>query len=169
MLASVVLAAILPFLIDDDAPSLTVVTAAPAPSAVSTFPDVVLSDLDGNAVRTASLLGAPLVVNYWFSTCPPCAQEMPAFAAVAEEYAGRVRFVGVNPLDDAATARSFAAAHGVGYELLLDRTGRGVDALGLTRFPTTVLVSPRGQIVARANHELTADELRALIQQGFAT
>ena len=41
------------------------------------FPDVVLIDRDDNEVTTGDLLGEPLVVNLWYSTCPPCAKELP--------------------------------------------------------------------------------------------
>ena len=42
-----------------------------------------------------------MVVNLWQSTCPPCARELPAFAAVDDEYGDRVRFVGIDDLDSA--------------------------------------------------------------------
>jgi cytochrome oxidase Cu insertion factor (SCO1/SenC/PrrC family) len=46
------------------------------------FPDVVLIDGDDNEVSTGDLVGEPLVVNLWYSTCPPCAKELPDFAQV---------------------------------------------------------------------------------------
>ena len=124
---------------------------------------MLLSDLDGNAVPMRSLTGRPLVINYWYSSCPPCDRELPALAAVAAEYAGRVTFIGVNPRDDAAAARSYTASRGVTYRQLLDRTNRSVDALSLTGFPTTVLVGGDGSVRVMVRHALTADELRALI------
>ena len=39
-----------------------------------------------------------MVVNLWYSTCPPCARELADFAAVEAEVGDDVRFVGVNPL-----------------------------------------------------------------------
>ena len=62
------------------------------------FPEVVLLDRDDNEVSTADLLGEPLVVNLWFSTCPPCAKELPDFAEVDAE-TDAARFIGVNTLD----------------------------------------------------------------------
>ena len=62
------------------------------------FPDVVLIDRDDNEITTAEFLGEPLVVNLWYSTCPPCAKELPEFAEVDAE-TDEVRFIGVNTLD----------------------------------------------------------------------
>ena len=142
------------------APESTTRSASPLPA-------VMVSDLDGAAVPLRSLIGQPLLINYWYSNCPPCKEEMPALAAVATEYAGRVRFVGINPRDDAATARAVAAERGVTYEQLLDRTNRSVDAFSLTGFPSTVLVDERGNVLAVVRSAQTADELRALIQEYF--
>ena len=46
------------------------------------LPMVDLGDAAGNEIETASFLGRPLVINLWFADCPPCAKELPDFAAV---------------------------------------------------------------------------------------
>jgi len=131
------------------------------------LPDVLLSDLEGRPVSLGSLAGTPLVINYWYATCPPCREEMPALATVAAEFAGRVRFVGINPQDSAEQARAVAAERGVTFEQLLDPTQRSVDALALTGFPSTVLVRADGTIASTIRRALTADELRAEINESL--
>lgn len=163
--AAVVLSALSPFLISDDDGAAPAITAASQPAPLAEIPDVVISDLDGEPVALRSLAGRPLVINYWFSTCPPCMLEMPALAEVAAEYSDRVRFVGINPQDTAERARSFAADRGVTYEQFLDHTGRSVDGLELTGFPSTVLVTADGRIALVQRAALTAPVLRDLIEQ----
>lgn len=126
------------------------------------FPVVDLVGSDGESV-TLELDGAPMVVNFWFSSCPPCARELPFFAQVADEYEGRVRFVGVNPDDSADRMREFAADRGVDYELLRDPDGDLVNALGLVGFPTTIFVSADGTIVATTG-PIDDDQLRARVE-----
>lgn len=103
--------------------------------------------------------GRPLVVNLWYSTCPPCARELAAFADVESEFGDEIRFVGVNPYDDAATMEEFAANRGVGYELLLDPEFAVADELGVLQFPVTLFVSADGKIVVQTG-ALSEDELR---------
>jgi thiol-disulfide isomerase/thioredoxin len=165
MLLVIVLAFVAAFTGKGDDGSTGPASGARSPSPL---PDVTVSDLAGQAVPLRSLIGQPLLINYWYSNCPPCKEEMPALAAVAVEYAGRVRFVGINPRDDAATARSVAAERGTTYEQLLDRTNRSVDAFALTGFPSTVLVDDRGNVLAVVRSAQTAGELRALIEEHFA-
>ena len=127
------------------------------------FPDVTLADADGNDVTTADLLGEPLVVNLWFSTCPPCARELPAFAEVDAER-DDVRFVGVNTIDSVEVMERFAGERGVRYDLYRDDFAELADGVGAVAFPITLFVTSDGTIVEQSG-ALDADELRAKIDQ----
>ena len=131
------------------------------------FPDVTLTAADGSTVRTSDLVGQPMVVNLWYSTCPPCAREMADFAAVDAER-DDVRFVGVDPVDDVATMTAFAEDRGVTYDLLRDADADLVDALGVVTFPATVFVDADGRIVLQTG-VLDADELRFHLGHVFGT
>jgi peroxiredoxin len=128
------------------------------------FPSVALLDVTDAEVPSRSLVGAPLVVNVWFSTCPPCARELADFAEVHREVGDRVRFVGINPLDGTEAMQRFAAERGVAYELLRDPASRFLDAAGVASFPRTLFVDEQGIIVGEAG-ELDADDLRARIEE----
>lgn len=146
-------------------PTRTLAQGPGAPDAVR-LPDVLVSNLDGTPVSLPSLAsGTPLLINYWYAACPPCKEEMPALAALAREFSGRVTFVGINPQDDAETARRVAAERGTTYRQLLDSTQRSVDALQLTGFPTSVLVAADGSVIETFRQSFTEAELRDLIER----
>ncbi len=128
------------------------------------LPAVAITDMQGNSVPVSSLVGQPLVINLWFSSCVPCAEELPAFAAVHAEVGDRVRFVGIDPQDSAAKAESFAADHGVRYELYLDR-GDLIGALKIGTFPATLFVDASGKIVKLRQGAFDAGALRAAIEE----
>ena len=117
-----------------------------------------LVDADGANVRLEPD-GRPLVVNLWYSTCPPCARELTAFAEVEEEFGDDVRFVGVNPYDTADDMVQFASDRGVRYELLRDLDFAVGDQLGVVQFPVTLFVSADGEIVAQTG-ALSGSDLR---------
>ena len=125
------------------------------------FPDVVLIDRDDNEVTTGDLVGEPLVVNLWYSTCPPCAKELPDFAEVDAE-TDEVRFIGVNTLDSLEVMERFAGERGVEYDLFRDEFAELADAIGATAMPITLFVTSDGMIVEQTG-PLDADELRAEI------
>jgi peroxiredoxin len=130
------------------------------------LPDVVLTDSAGSEIRTSSLVGQPLVVNLWYSTCVPCKRELGEFATVHRELGDRIRFVGINPFDSVDVMERFAGDRGVGYELLRDQEGLFVDAVGVVNFPVTLFVDVDGSIVADTG-EIDGDELRARIEELF--
>jgi thiol-disulfide isomerase/thioredoxin len=125
------------------------------------LPDAVMSDTDGNEVTTADLIGEPLVVNLWNSTCPPCARELPDFAEVDAE-TDEVRFIGINFLDSIEVMERFAGERGVEYDLLFDEFAEFTDAIGANALPITLFVTSDGTIIQQTG-ALDADELRAEI------
>ena len=125
--------------------------------------DVALTTADGTSIQTADLLGQPLVINYWYSTCLPCKKELPAFAAVDADFSDQVRFVGVNPLDP-DLGQSFAADRGVRYELFGDPDGEYTSAVGIVTAPVTLFVAADGTIV-RQTGELNEQEIRAILAE----
>jgi peroxiredoxin len=135
------------------------------------LPMVTLGDADGNEVSTGDFLGTPLVINFWFSTCAPCAKELPAFAEVQAEVGDDVRFIGVNTIDSVEAMERFAGERGVHYELYRDEDAELTDAIGAAAFPMTVFVDSDGVIVDQTG-ALDADALRervAALQAGEAT
>lgn len=131
-----------------------------------TLPDVTLTDAAGLEIPASSLVGQPLVVNLWYSTCVPCKRELAEFAIVHRELGDRVRFVGIDPIDSVDVMKRFASDRGVGYELLRDEAGAFIDALGVVTFPVTLFVDADGVIVAQTG-AIDGDELRAHIEELF--
>ena len=130
------------------------------------LPDVGLTNPVGLEIRTSSLIGQPLIVNLWYSTCIPCKRELGEFATVHRELGDRVRFVGINPFDSVDVMERFAGDRGVGYELLRDEANAFVDAVGVVSFPVTLFVDADGVIIAQTG-EIDRDELRARIEELF--
>lgn len=128
------------------------------------LPIVDLGDRDGNSISTASLIGQPLVINFWYASCPPCVKELPDFAEVHADLGDAVRFVGVNTEDSVESMERFAADRGVTYELYRDDLGALVDAIRLVVTPTTLFVTPQGEIIEQTG-VLDAAQLRSKIDQ----
>jgi peroxiredoxin len=123
-----------------------------------------LQTVDGDPYPTSELIGRPLVLNLWFSTCLPCNLELPDFAAAQRLFGDEVRFVGINPSGlESSSEEKFARARGVQYELLYDPNGDFTSEMHIANFPQTLLVRSDGTIVNQSG-ELTADKLEALIR-----
>jgi peroxiredoxin len=127
------------------------------------FPAVDVQTLAGDTFPTADLVGKPLVVNFWYSTCAPCKKELPGFAAVHAELGNQVRFVGIDTFPPSETEESFARDKGVQYELLYDPDGELTSEVGVAAFPQTLFINAQGTILDQTG-ELTAERLEELIR-----
>lgn len=136
------------------------------PLATDRLPAVEFVAADGSKLELTSD-GRPMVVNLWYSTCPPCARELVDFATVHEQLGEAVRFVGVNPLDSAEAMRRFAGDRGVSYELLRDPQSALADALGVVAYPVTLFVGRDGYVLEQTG-ALDAGELRGRIADHWA-
>jgi cytochrome c biogenesis protein CcmG/thiol:disulfide interchange protein DsbE len=114
----------------------------------------------GDPVDLAAFDG-PVLVNVWAHWCEPCREEMPLLVRAAQEYAGRVAFVGVVFADEDPTAAvALARSTGVTYPQVADPSSALRVPLSLRGLPTTVFVQG-GEVVGQ---QLTPyDDYRVLV------
>jgi peroxiredoxin len=131
--------------------------AAAAPSA----PAFTVRLLDGTGTfDSRALLGKKiLVVRFQASWCRLCVTEAPGVQRAYLRYRERgVEFVGIQVQDAAADARRFLRAHGATYPAGLDPRLAVANRFGFKGTPYTVVISRRGEMVARIHG--SADEAR---------
>jgi peroxiredoxin len=127
------------------------------------LPHVDVQTLAGDNFATADLVGKPLVVNFWYSSCAPCKKELPEFAAAHAKLGDKVRFVGIDSFPASAEEEAFARDKGVQYELLYDSNGALATAVGVAAWPQTLFIDANGTIVGQTG-VLTGDKLEELIR-----
>ena len=126
-------------------------SAAPALAAPSA-PAFTLKFLDGGATfDSRSLIGKKvLLVRFQASWCKVCVEEAPGIERTWAKYrpAG-VEVVAVQVQDTEADARRFLEAHGATYPAGLDPHLQIANRFGAKGTPYTIVISKRGEIVAR--------------------
>jgi thiol-disulfide isomerase/thioredoxin len=111
------------------------------------------SDLEGEPVSLTELRGKPVVVNVWWSACPPCIVEQPDLNEVAGELEGRASFVGINIRDASVeAAQAYVRGQDVPYPSIYSPDGRALlsfaNDLGPRDIPSTVVLDREGRIAA---------------------
>ena len=134
----------------------------------TSLPQASLLTLDNKTIDSNTLIGKPLILNFWYSTCEPCRREMPVLAASAATHSSTVRFVGINMNDSVETATAFAEKYNVLYDIMFDPSGSFIGALGIGTAPMTLFVDAQGIIVDQVAGEISADKLESLITKWFA-
>jgi thiol-disulfide isomerase/thioredoxin len=100
----------------------------------------------GPAVNVAGLRGVPTVVNVWGSWCPPCQREIVHLVEVSRALGARVRFLGVDTVDDPRSALDFAAHVGMHYPSVRDDDKKVLLALHVIGPPVTAFVRSDGSV-----------------------
>lgn len=134
---------------------------------LSDFDATVYSDLGDATPLTKLSDGRPLVINFWTTWCPYCMDEMPDFQAIYDDYADRVSFAFVDGTDGAREtiedAKAWVDDSGYTLPFYYDTKRQAVMAFGVSSYPTTVVVSPEGEILAIADGRIDADKMRAAL------
>lgn len=116
--------------------------SAPQPGFLA--PDFTLDTPDGGTITLSDYRGAPVVVNFWATWCPPCRAEMPFFENVSRHYEGRVAILGVDQGEPAELVAQFAAELNITYPLPLDSDSRVSRQYQVRSLPTTFFIDDRG-------------------------
>jgi cytochrome c biogenesis protein CcmG/thiol:disulfide interchange protein DsbE len=128
------------------------------------FPEVSLPTLDGAPPQPAKThLVGPTFVNFFQSTCVPCAVESPALMAMKAQGA---RIVGVAWKDEPVASAAFLRRYGDPFAtVLLDQDGRAAIELGVSGVPETFLVAADGKIIAKHSGALLPADAEAMMEK----
>ena len=120
----------------------------------------------GEVLRLSQFKGQPVVVNFWYPSCPPCRLEMPHFEAASKQHR-EVQFVGVQllGLDTAEDGQNFIDENGVTYAVGPDPDGSIVADFKVIGFPTTAFLNREHEIVRTWAGALNEEKLGEIIQQ----
>ena len=107
-------------------------------------------DMNGNLVDTKQLKGKVLVLNFWFTTCPPCKQERPYLNKIVDDYKNdsNVVFIAI-ALDRKEQLSAYLKDYEFKYNVIPD--GRKIaDSYDVSAYPTQVIADKDGKIAFSA-------------------
>jgi thiol-disulfide isomerase/thioredoxin len=134
--------------------------------------DVSGTTLSGGHVDIKSYRGKVVVVNFWGSWCVPCHEEEQGFAQVAKDDAKKgVAFLGIDERENSpANGQAFERQFHVTYPSIYDKN----ETLALqfphaipASTPTTIVVGPKGDILAKVTGGIEYTDLRTLVQDAL--
>jgi cytochrome c biogenesis protein CcmG/thiol:disulfide interchange protein DsbE len=130
------------------------------------IPERTLPKLDGPGTGSvADYRGHWTLVNVWASWCEPCREEAPALQGFYDaEWKHGLVVLGIDSRDLSGDARAFAGHYGLTYPQLHDGPGDVVHDLGMTGFPESFLVDPKGKIALVRPGPVTAEYLQQSVK-----
>ena len=116
------------------------------------FPATTLMSLNNKRIDLSRLNGKPTVLNFWFTTCAPCIDEMPVLNRIRQKFEGKVNFIAITFNKDAAV-KQFLKSHQFDYTQVAGAS-EFTKELGLEQYPKNVIIDQNG-IVRKISGPLT--------------
>lgn len=138
-----------------------------APGVASEVKDFSYPDLQGKTHHLSDYRGKWVLVNYWATWCPPCLEELPELEIFHNNYKDTLAVVlGVNMEGIKAERLSgFVEDQFISYPILI--AGEDTSQLlgKVPGLPTSYLINPQGEIVARQVGPIDAASIEEFIHQ----
>lgn len=144
---------------------LTLILLVILPNAVLAV-DMALTDIHGNKVNLNSYQGQWVVVNYWATWCPPCIVEMPELQAFHDDHVDKDALVlGINTeLIGKQQLAEFLEDYFITYPIFISKPIQQSELGLIPGLPTTFLVAPSGEVVARQVGPVTREMIEQFIK-----
>ena len=116
----------------------------------SPVPQFTLPNFEGEKVSLKDFRGKLLMLNFWASWCVSCREEMPAMERLYQEFKSKGFVVlAVNVKDNRKDALAFIKELKLTYPVVFDPPGEVGLLYGAWGLPTTYLIGPQGEGLAR--------------------
>ncbi len=125
----------------------------------------------GQPISLDTFEGQPIVLNFWYPSCPPCRLEMPHFEAAFQTHKDEVAFVAIQQLglDSEDEGQEFVEEFGLTYAVGPDTSGTVIKEYDVKTFPTTVFLDADHTIVRKWAGPLNEEKLNELIEEILPT
>ncbi len=121
--------------------------------------------VSGAALSLDQLRGKAVYLNFFATWCPPCNAEATTIDALYRRNAARgLQVVGVDVLESAQKAASFARAHHVTYPIVVD-DGTMRDRYRVNALPVHVFIDRSGVVRQIVDGEMDASQMHDAVER----
>ncbi len=130
--------------------------------------DFELPGLDGKIYRLSDYRGKWVLVNYWATWCPPCREELPELEVFHANHKDRDAVVLGVAMERIKKERleKFVDEQFLSYPILMMEPAASTELGRVPGLPTSYLINPQGELVARQVGPITMQDLEAFINKG---
>jgi len=130
--------------------------------------DFELPGLDGKIYRLSDYRGKWVLVNYWATWCPPCREELPELEVFHSNHKDKDAVVLGVAMERIKKERlqKFVDEQFLSYPILMMEPAASTELGRVPGLPTSYLINPQGELVARQVGPVTLQDLEAFINKG---
>jgi len=109
------------------------------------IPGFYAQTISNEKIDSGNLKDKVVLINFWFTTCPPCVAEIPAFNRLVKEYKNSdVVFIGF-AINNKKTLKKFLKKTRFDFKIVPD-AGKMEELFGILEHPVTFVVDQSGKV-----------------------
>ncbi|MCY0970938.1 TlpA family protein disulfide reductase [Chryseobacterium wangxinyae] len=108
------------------------------------FPIEYFKDSNGENYNSNFLHGKNSLINFWFTNCEPCHQEIPYLIQLQQELGDKVNFMGIT-FDNKEKVKIFADKKKINF-LQITESLDGMNKYGINRYPMSFIIDNEGNV-----------------------
>lgn len=130
------------------------------------FPDVLLTDRDGNKVDFSQYKGYYVYVDMWASWCGPCCREVPYLQQLEKELKNdRIKFVSISIDKGTKEWKAKMEALNMHGNQLINQDNKLAEALNIAGIPHFLIYDKEGKLLQyKASRPSSGEELKQLLE-----
>ncbi len=106
------------------------------------FPKFYLKTLADKNFNSEKLIGKPTMINFWFTRCAPCIDEIPVLNKIKEKYKDDFNFIAIT-YEKKEDVEKFLEKHPFDFEHLINAKDF-TDQLGIQAYPLNLFLDKNG-------------------------
>lgn len=106
------------------------------------FPLSGLRTMDNQRIVINNLKGKPTLINFWFTACKPCIEEMPVLNGLKNRFLDSVNFIAIT-YDPKGKVKKFLEKHRFVFTQITDAKSF-TDKLGMKAYPVNIFLDKNG-------------------------
>jgi len=129
--------------------------------------DFEVTTLSNKKISLSSLKGKIIVMNFWFTGCGPCKQEIPSLNELVQKYKKKdVVFLAFSLDDNLDLLNKFIAKYPFKYQII-PKSGSVAKKYNIKVFPSHIIINKNGNIISKfiGGGENIKDDLSSLINR----
>lgn len=108
------------------------------------FPLPTLTTLDNKKISINSLKGKPTLINFWFTTCKPCIEEMPVLSGIKTLLKDSVNFIAIT-YEPTEKTKAFFKKHKFNFKQIANAK-KFTESMNMNSFPVNIFLDKNGVV-----------------------
>jgi cytochrome c biogenesis protein CcmG/thiol:disulfide interchange protein DsbE len=108
------------------------------------FPLPNLRTLDNKKISINDLKGKPTLINFWFTTCKPCIEEMPVLSGIKTQLKDSVNFIAIT-FEPNEKVKAFYKKHKFSFTQIANAE-KFTDSMNMEAFPVNIFLDKNGVV-----------------------